>query len=184
MENAFSWLGEIIRWVGAFIPRLLIVRATERGVKWVHGKHVKAMQPGLHFYWPVVTEYTIRVVARQTLNMPAQTLITKDKKQVVVAGMVVYNVNDIVKAIGEQSWDVDNTVGDLTQAAIVGVVTNTNFDELSKLDDQIIDKLTDATRKKLKKFGVYIEKCFLTDFCTTQVIRIVQNASMITQTSD
>ena len=184
MGSAFAWFGEIIQWVGAFIPRLLIVRATERGVKWVHGKKVVAMQPGLHFYWPVVTEFTIRVVARQTLNMPAQTLITKDKKQVVVTGMVVYNVNDIVKAIGEQSWDVDNTVGDLTQAAIVGVVTNTNFDELSKLDDQMIDKLTDATRKKLKKFGVYIEKCFLTDFCTTKVLRIVQNASMITQLSD
>ena len=184
MESAFSWFGQIIQWIGMFIPRLLIVRATERGVKWVCGKKVVAMLPGLHFYWPVVTEFTIRVVARQTLNMPAQTLITKDKKQVVVTGMVVYNVNDIVKAIGEQSWDVDNTVGDLAQAAIVSVVTTTNFDELSKLNDHMIDKLTNATRKKLKKFGVYIEKCFLTDFCTTKVVRIVQNASMITQAID
>ena len=184
MNAAFAWFGEIIHWIGAFIPRLLIVRATERGIKWVHGKHVKAMQPGLHFYWPIVTEYTIRVVARQTLNMPAQTLITKDKKQVVVTGMVVYSINDIVKAIGEQSWDVDNTVGDLAQAAIVGIITNTNFDELSKLDDKMVNKMTDATRKKLKKFGVWIEKCFLTDFCTTKVVRIVQNASMITQAID
>lgn len=184
MGSAFAWFGEIVHWVGMFIPRLLIVRATERGIKWVHGKKVVAMQPGLHLYWPIVTEFTIRVVARQTLNMPAQILITKDKKQVVVAGVVVYNVNDIVKAIGEQSWDVDETVSDLAQAAIVGVITNTDFADLACLDDEIIDELTNAARKKLKKFGVHIEKTFLTDFCTTKVLRIVQNASMITQLSD
>lgn len=182
MGSAFSWFGEIIQWLGAFIPRLLIVRATERGIKWVHGKKVVAMQPGLWFYWPIVTEYTIRVVARQTLDLPTQTLITNDRKQVVVSGVVVYSINDIVKAIGEQSWDVEETVNDLVRAAIVGVVTNTNLDDLACLDDKIIDKLTNAARKKLKKFGVHIERCFLTDFCVTSVVRIVQNASMITQT--
>ena len=61
------------------------------------------------------------------------------------------------------------------------MVTNNNLDDLDCLDDEIIDQLTDAARKKLKKFGVHIEKCFLTDFCTAKVLRIVQNASMITQ---
>ena len=67
MESAFAWLNQLIEAVFRFCPRIVIVRATHAGVKWVHGWKVKAMPPGLHWYWPLTTEVEVLVTARQTL---------------------------------------------------------------------------------------------------------------------
>ena len=45
MESAFAWLNQLIEAVFRFCPRIVIVRATHAGVKWVHGWKVKAMPP-------------------------------------------------------------------------------------------------------------------------------------------
>jgi len=35
--QAFDWIGQIVEWLGRFVPRLLIVRSTHGGVKFRHG---------------------------------------------------------------------------------------------------------------------------------------------------
>ena len=35
---------------------------------------IKALLPGLHFYWPLTTEIEVLVTARQTLAIPDQVL--------------------------------------------------------------------------------------------------------------
>ena len=42
-----------------FFPWLVIVPATSAGVAFVRGRRIKAWQPGLHWYWPLVTTYKI-----------------------------------------------------------------------------------------------------------------------------
>jgi regulator of protease activity HflC (stomatin/prohibitin superfamily) len=106
----FSWLSDIFNGLLKFIPRPVIVRATHGGVKWYLGKYVKEMKPGWHWVWPLVTDYEVIVTARQTNHQPGQALTTKDKKQIVVSILVVFSIKDIIRAIGEQNWDVGTTV--------------------------------------------------------------------------
>jgi regulator of protease activity HflC (stomatin/prohibitin superfamily) len=112
------------------IPRPVIIRATHGGVKWRWGRYVKEMQPGWHWVWPLTTEWEIIVTARQTNNLPNQALVTSDKQQVVAGALIVFSVKDIVQAIGERNWDVGATVNDISEAAIVGVVTKWKLDDL------------------------------------------------------
>lgn len=65
----------------------------------VTGHKIKAMAPGLHFYWPLTTEVEVLVTARQTLAVPDQVMTTKDGKKIVVKTLVVYKIRDIVHAI-------------------------------------------------------------------------------------
>ena len=90
MESAFAWLNQLIETFYRFFPHILIVRATHGGVKWVRGKNIKPLSPGLHIYWPLTTEVEVLVTARQTLAIPDQVLATKDGKKVVVKTLVVY----------------------------------------------------------------------------------------------
>ena len=110
MESAFAWLSQLIETFYRFIPHIIIIRATHAGVKWVRGKHIKPLMPGLHLYWPLTTEIEVLVTARQTLAIPDQVLTTKDGKKVTVKTLVVYKIRDVVQAIGKQNWDVDSTV--------------------------------------------------------------------------
>ncbi len=175
MESAFSWLSQLIETFYRFIPHILIVRATHAGVKWVRGKHIKALAPGLHFYWPLTTEIEIMVTARQTLAIPDQVLTTKDGKKVTVKTLVVYKIRDIVQAIGKANWDVDTTVNDLTQSSVMGVVATHTADEILAgiADGTITHTLTKEVRKELRQYGVYIARAKLVDYAETKVFKLL-----------
>lgn len=161
----FEWLNNIILALLEFVPRRVVIRATHRGVKWRARRGPVEMRPGLRVWWPLLSEIEVIPVARQTLNTPTQALMTKDGKQVVAGGVVIYNIQDIVKAIGQQNYDVDETVNDITQAAIVEVITAWDSEDLLKeINGQVEDDLTDTCRKQLRCFGVYVKRAALTDF--------------------
>lgn len=175
MSTAFSLLGEILGTFLALIPRLLVTRATHGGVKWKRGKIVKEIKPGLSAYWPLVTDIEIVPTARQTLNLVTQVVTTKDNKKVSIGTVVVYRIKDVVQAIGRINWDVDATVNDITQAAIVSSIAGHKFSELLSMvaAEGLNDLLTEATRKELDKFGVFVFFCKLTDFSECRVFKIL-----------
>ena len=171
MESAFAWLGHVIEWVGSLIPRLKIVRATHAGVRFRHGKTPIEIKPGLCIYWPIVTEVDIIPVARQTHNLPSQSLTTKDGRKVVVGGVVVYSINDIVACMAK-NWDVSDTINDITMCAITHVITKHDYDFIrANIAEQIQAELTKETRRKLKMYGVRVFRTALTDFATALIIK-------------
>lgn len=161
----FQWLNDIITALLELVPRRVIIRSTHAGVKWRPLRGPVEMKPGWRIWWPLLSDIEVIPVARQTLNTPTQALMTKDGKQVVAGGVVVYSINDIVKAIGQQNYDVDETVHDITQAAIVQVITSWNSEELLKeISGKVEKDLTDTCRKQLRCFGVYVKRAALTDY--------------------
>lgn len=171
MESAFAWIGYVAEWLGAFIPRIKIIRSTHAGVRFRHGKYARAMGPGIHVYWPIVTEVDVIPVARQTQNLPSQSLMTKDGQQVVVSGIVVYSIKDVVAAISN-NWDVTETISDITMTAIGEIVTTHTLDEMrGELAGKVQKALTKVTRKKLAPFGVRVFRTALTDFSTCIVLK-------------
>ena len=178
MESIFGLLGQILDGILSVIPRLVVVRATHHAVKWRNGKEPIPVKPGLTVYWPLVTEMEMLVVARQTLNLSTQVLMTRDKKQVVVGAFVVYKISDIVQAIGERNWDVESTVADITQAAIVEEITSRDLDDLlvgisGGRESELNKALTHNCRGELRQFGVYINRAGLTDFSTCKVHKVL-----------
>ena len=175
MESAFAWLNQLIETFYRFFPHILIVRATHGGVKWVRGKNIKPLSPGLHIYWPLTTEVEVMVTARQTLAIPDQVLATKDGKKVVVKTLVVYKIRDVVHAIGRVNWDVDATITDLTQSAVVRVVATHDYDEIMAgiRDESLTKTLTKETRRELRQFGVHVTRCKLVDFADCKVFKLL-----------
>lgn len=176
MDNAFAWIGAIVEWFGKFIPRVVIVKSTHGGVKFVYGRKVKRMGPGVHIFWPLVTEILQLPTARTTHNLVTQTLLTKDGRQVVVGVVVVYSITDVVLALSEV-WDVSDAVSDIAQCAVVGVMAGNDFDIIVKgICSDIEQELTKATRERLKTFGIKVHKCSITDFSPCQVYRVISDS--------
>lgn len=171
MEAAFAWLGELVNWVGRWIPRLGICRATHGGVRFRHGAHTVPVRPGLYCYWPLVTEVEVIPTARQSINLPAQSLTTRDKATVVVSATLIYEVRDVVKALG-RSWDVEETVRELGCTAAVRAVTSRTFEELRKeLTDEVRQEMTAKSRALLRRFGVYVIEARFSEFAECEVFR-------------
>lgn len=175
MESAFAWLNQLFQAIFQFFPRILVVRATHGAVKWVCGKKIVALEPGLHIWWPLTTEVEVIVTARQTLAIPDQVMTTKDGRKVSVKTLVVYRIPDVVRAIGKVNWDVDTTINDLTQSAVIRVIATHTYDEVMHgiADETITKTLTHETRRELRQFGVHISRCKLVDFAECKVFKLL-----------
>jgi len=171
MDAAFSWLGEFVRWLAAWVPRIGICRATHGGVKFVRGRHVKPIEPGLFLYWPAVTEVNVIPTARQTINPPPQTLTTKDDVAVLVNLAIVVEVTGVVRALG-RTWDVDDTVMQIGGSVLTGHVARRTWAELR---DGIADtaELAEEAGKLLQPYGVKVLQARVTDFARCDVVRVV-----------
>lgn len=182
MESAFAWIGSIVEWFGNFIPRVKIVRSTHGGLRFRRGKIVREIKPGLCVYLPLITEVEIIPVARQTHNLPSQSLLTKDGKQVVVGGVVVYAVKDVVACLS-RNWDVSATIDDVTMCCISTIITTHDLEYLlANLTTTVQTALTKETRRKLSPFGVRVYRTALTDFSTCLVVKNIGSGSSLLPT--
>lgn len=174
MEQAFGWIGDILRWFVHFLPHMGICRATHGGVKFVRGKHIKPIKPGLYFWWPAVTETVIVPAARQSVNLAPQSLTTKDYETVVVSVVLVFTITDLVKALG-RSWDVDSTVEEVGGAAAVEVVANRRWQTLHRdlANGEASKELVKRAKALLRPYGVNVLKGQFTDCAVHTVIRTI-----------
>jgi regulator of protease activity HflC (stomatin/prohibitin superfamily) len=170
----FQWLGDIINALLEFVPRRVIVRATHGGIRFGPRGGSTELKPGWHIWWPLIHEIDLIPVARQTINTSTQALMTLDGKQVVVGGVIIYRVNNVVQAIGKQNYDLDETVNDIFQAAIVEVITSWTSEKLLKeINGKVEEDLTDTCRKQLRCFGVYVSRAALTDYSECRSLNLL-----------
>lgn len=169
MDAALGWIGSIVEWFGRWIPHLLIVRTTQGGIKFVRGKNVKEMGPGMHVYWPITTDVEIIHTARDTLNLKSQRLQTRDDKTISVSVAVIYRIDNVIKAV-TKTTDYENTISDTAQAAVVQVLSQMTYKKLThEVHNKVPKRLAKKIRAYLRPFGVAVEKAYLTDYAQTLV---------------
>lgn len=179
MEGLFGWIGKLFEWVGRWVPRLEIIEANEGGVKFVRGRHVREVEPGLTVYWPLTTTILKTCVVRQILNLTTQTVTTRDGRAVVVSGIVVYRIHDVVLYLVDLH-NADAAIANVALAAITRVVVGTDYDVLLENRDTLDDALTRAAIKDTEGFGVEIERVRLTDFAPCRALSV--NGVNVSQT--
>lgn len=172
MAGVFGWISDLLQWFGAWIPRLLIVRTTQGGVKFVRGKCVKVIVPGLAVYWPLVTAVEITHVARQAIDLPNQTLTTRDGRSVIVSGVVVYSIRDVKKFLVD-NYDSHAAIAEVALSAVRHVVISSDFESLCRGGRVLDARLRAEARKSLKSFGVDVEYVRLSDLSACRVVSLV-----------
>ena len=168
--DAFSWVGSLIEWIASLIPRLTVIRATHAGVRFVRGWKVVVMEPGLHVYWPIVTEIDIWPTVEAPCKLPPQTLETADDKTVMVAGFFRYNVTDI-EAVLTRMTEPESMIRDIGRAAVKHVICKRDKNELkehAKLDRALLGRV----QSELKGKGVEVVSATLSDLAPARVIKI------------
>ena len=163
MTNPFSWIGEIANALGAFVPTWVHLECTDVGVAIKRGDRVRALSPGITWYWPFWTSVYQRPANRQTVNLVTQTLMTRQQKVVAAGCMVRYLIDDAILALVKTN-DVDQAIADETVAVMREFVTSRTLDEIQEDPNKVNTALTFKCRAQLKGYGVYVERAQLTDF--------------------
>lgn len=175
MEQVFGWIGQIFQTLLKLLPWLVIVPATHAGVAFVHGRRIKEWQPGLHWYWPVVTTYKMMVTVRQTQKIQSKVVMTKDHQTVIVGALVTYHVDDIVSAVAKIA-DLPSDVIERSQSAVLAAVSETTIAEV-QLDRLGFNRLlTERSAHALNGYGVYVQQVQLTEFAPCRAFSLTGNA--------
>lgn len=179
MESAFAWIGQVVEWFGQFMPRWVIIDTTEGAVKFIRGSKVRALGPGIHWYWPATTKLVAVPVARQADDLRTQTMVTTDDKVIMVGGMIIHEVFDVIK-LTAQTYDGPTTVKDITMTAIHDVCCRMTWEQLK--DEQrkgtLDTKLKNAAKSMLEDYGVRVIKIMLTDLAPGRVHRVIQSTAI------
>jgi regulator of protease activity HflC (stomatin/prohibitin superfamily) len=171
LSAAFGWLDQLAQFVGALFPRLLVVKTSDRVLKYVRGRTQVLLEPGLHVYWPLVTELEACCVVRQVVVHKPHVLETADGVQVIAAGITSYRIVDPVQFLAENE-DPYSTIDDVVAAAIRQVVVSRDYDVLGDALPETDAELTAASRRLLRPFGVRVEHTRLTDFARTRTVHL------------
>ena len=138
-----------------FLLGIRIVRPTELGVIERLGKYTKTANQGFHWIIPIIYRMTKVNVTEQMVDVEPQTVITKDKLNVVVDAVVYYQIKDVVKSI----YNVDNHKVQLTSLArttLRAVIGKMTLTEANENRDEINTKVESILGKETKSYGVEV----------------------------
>jgi len=168
---AFDWIGHIAGWIERFIPHWDLLDPTDGGVKFSRKKRITLLEPGeIYWYWPIMTNvYTIET-KRQTLTI-TQRLTTKDEYTVMVTTVIVFTVDDVMKALVE-TRDFEDTIGEVGEKLVVKPITSRDFgDTLLRLSESndLNNEVKRIARSTLGEFGVNVIDGYVSNFAVTEV---------------
>jgi regulator of protease activity HflC (stomatin/prohibitin superfamily) len=168
-------LSALIQTFVSFIPHLDLLKSTHGGVKFKRGGRVVQIKPGLYWWWPATTEVAEIPVVKQAINLTDQVIPTAaNGKPLSVSGVIVYTIFDPLAALSK-NHDVDETIAEVARAAIMEVMAGQKVTDLktSLSNGELSKKLTSMCKKRLREFGVAVQRCNLTDFTTCVAIKMI-----------
>ena len=149
----------------------------------IHLKHalqvyasIDGTEPKLHWKLPIFDTIIEHGSVWTTHSMPAQSLTTKDGKDIVVKGIIKYRVVDM-KVFALEVWDAVDAISDMAQGIIFDIVKDKTWDELQHED--LKRDISRKARAEAKRWGIEIETVTLSDLAKIKSIRLLNDAGSI-----
>lgn len=186
MSIGLDWINDVAAWVGDLIPQWELLPPTQGGVKFKPGSKIEVLKPGhIYWWWPVTTKIDTIDIKRQTLTF-GQRLTTKDEVTVQCNTVIVFTINDVLKALVE-TFDFEDTVGEVAQKLTVKPIMSRTFEQiLTDMADsnEMRNEVTRAARSLLSDYGVEVLDGYVCDFTETKVFSHEGEGLAITHDED
>jgi regulator of protease activity HflC (stomatin/prohibitin superfamily) len=173
MDAALGWIGSIIEWLGLFIPRRIIVRNTDKLIKFLWNGSVIQKEAGLRWYWPFTTEVVEITVVRQPLNIDIIQFTTSDGISCAADCSVTYYIEDPIMYL-TGNWDSSTALSELVSAVLCKKLRSMTFAQIQN-NYEIDEELTELVFTDCESFGIEVEYVRLNRFIKIYAISLLNN---------
>jgi hypothetical protein len=176
MTGALSFLNDLAQWLGRWVPRLVLIEPTHRGVLFGPRGATRELQPGLRVYWPITHVLVLVPVTTQSLHLCSQMLPPAAKaprgeivpRVRLVATAIQFRIVDAVLA-ATKALHTQAVIDNRTSAAVARHLAHS--EDLQAWSAAVIADL----RRELQPFGVLVERLDFTGFATGIALKNVSD---------
>lgn len=152
----------------------IVLDPYEQGVLLRLGKFVRVVEPGFHFIWPFRVDHVMfESVVPTTHSLGNESITTRDGRSVGFHAIITYKVHDIEKAMLKIS-DTDHAVRDACGGEVGRVLRDHDWCDIIG-SAEILEKLTEACRKRGFKYGIEIMSVQLAGLALVKSIRLMND---------
>ena len=152
---SFFSLGLTISIILFFVSGIRILRPTERGVVEFLGKYSKTSSAGFSWIIPVLHAMHRINITERRVDIDPQSIITRDKLNAVVDGVVYYKVTDVQKALYQVN-DFTTSVPSLAKTTLRAVIGKMTLTEANENRDTINDNVEKILDLEVTKWGIEV----------------------------
>jgi len=178
MDSALAWIGEIVQWIGRFIPRREILDTTEAAIKFKGGNNPVLCKSGIHWYWPWMSAWIVYPVARQTDRLESQVIESADGKTFLVSGTLTYMIDDLMKLI-PCTHSATVLTQEIAMTAVHDVCCDMDWAVLQQGQraGTLKTKLKNAAQRELGEYGIRVIRLKLNTLARCRVLKVAQSIS-------
>lgn len=169
----------ILSFIKNITPYVIILQF-QKGVRYTFGKNAKVLNPGIYFKFPYLQIVVSENITDTTSCLAAQSVITDDRKEVIVKAIVGYCITDIEKFYNKVT-DTRSAILDISSVVIKNNIQANNYDDILKDPVTFSDLLRSEVQKQVKKYGIKINFIGITDFTASRSYRLFNEVVPIGQ---
>lgn len=172
LERLIDVLLDLSKWAAPVVwvqPWEAAVRITSLGSR----QRVTAIGPGLHAKMPFLQLIETADVAATTINLPPQSLTSRDGKSVTAAGIVKYMIKD-VRPLFTAVVDREDVLRDVALGAIAEAVEHRTWEELIADRPLVRREVRASITKEVAHYGYKVERFTFSDLSQGRTIRLMQ----------
>jgi regulator of protease activity HflC (stomatin/prohibitin superfamily) len=157
------------------------IKTVPQGQNWTverFGRYTRTLEPGLRVIVPFIDRIGRRLsIMEQVLDVPEQTVITKDNAAVVADGVVFYRVDDIARA-AYQVQNLEQAIVNLTTTNLRSVIGSMDLDDTLSKRAEINEILLGIIDEATNPWGAKIIRIEIRDLRMSDELQDAMNLQM------
>jgi regulator of protease activity HflC (stomatin/prohibitin superfamily) len=144
----------------------------EQGVRVTLGKRLLLLHEGIYLKLPLIHTIFLQEKRLRVINLPIQTVSSKDGHALTISCSVGYSINDIVK-LYNTLYQPDMTIGNIIASKVAEYITS------NRLSDCTTRGIEDAIDFSIKgtDYGLKYEYIKVINFASVKTFRLIQDQS-------
>ena len=175
-----QFITNLLQGLTSWLPRVLLVNVTERGVKFVRGKDPVLLTPGMYWYLPLTTTVGTYSVLRDATEFEPVVVPDKDGKPIAVGFAVIWHLapDDVIKA-ATTTDDLTAMVGEIGESLLPPIILQYTFNQLmdrirgGRNMKTISDMLTEEATSLLSEYGITVDRCRINFVAPARVYKVI-----------
>lgn len=179
MDALLSLFGVLVALVVVFF--FAGVKVVPQGQQWTverFGRYTATLEPGLNLIIPFVDRIGFRLsMMESVLDVPSQTVISKDNAAVTADGVVFYRIMDAAKA----AYQVNNltyAIVNLTITNLRSVLGSMELDHMLSNREEINERLLSAVDLATAPWGIKVTRIEIRDLSMSPELQEAMNLQM------